>query len=97
MVRSLVVLLAIAGAGYWYWSNRSPDDRQVAELERLEENARQMQRCISREESMNAAAGLGGVGGIATDAKELCADKLGLYFAEGQWRKLDVGDDYDSY
>jgi len=97
MVRSLVVLLAIAGAGYWYWSNQGPDDRQAAELEQLEENARQMQRCINREESMNAAAGLGGVGGIATDAKTLCADKFGLFFAEGQWRKLGIGEDYDSY
>ena len=96
MVRNLVILLAIAGAGYWYWSNRGPDAREVAELEQLEENNRRMQHCVTREESLNAAAGLGGVGGIATDAKDLCAEKLGLYFIEGQWRTLDDGAGEDS-
>ena len=97
MVRNLVILLAIAGAGYWYWSNRGPDDRQTAELKQLDENNQRMQHCVTREESMNAAAGMGGVGSIATNAKELCAEKLGLYFAEGQWRRLDDGTEQDSY
>jgi len=97
MLRNIVLLLVIAGAGYWYWSSQGPDARRAAEQQRLEENSRQMQRCINRERSMNAAAGLGGaggMGGVAEDAKALCAEKLGLYFAEGQWQKLGVGDDY---
>jgi len=94
MVRNLVVVLVIAGAGFWYWSNKGPDDRPSAEQQRLDDNASRMQRCIHREQSMNAAAGPGGVGGIVGDAKEICAEKLGLYFAEGHWQSLGLGNDY---
>lgn len=97
MLRNLVVLLVIASAAYWYWSSQGPDTRRAAEQQRLEENARSMQRCINRERSMNAAAGLGGVGGVAEDAKALCAEKLGLYYAEGQWQELGLADDYGGY
>jgi len=94
MVRNLVVLLVIVGAGYWYWSSLGPESRRAAQQQRLDENDRRLQRCIKQEESMNAVGGLGGVGGVAGGAEEICADKLGLHFAEGHWRERDAGDDY---
>ena len=37
---------------------------------------------------MEGVGGMAGVGGIATGGEQLCAEKLGLYQEEGQWRKV---------
>jgi hypothetical protein len=84
----LVLLLAIAGFAYWYWSGHlqgSPEDRKV---DRLQENAAIMQRCIKQEERMQAAGGLAGVadvGGAGQDAEAVCARKNDLHRVDGQW------------
>jgi hypothetical protein len=93
MVKTLVVILAIGGVGYWYWTGSHQQGHQSPDEERLQENARNMESCMRRESSMNSAAGMGGVGGIADDGKTLCADKYNLYFSEGQWRKNTSDDD----
>jgi len=94
MIRNLVVLLVIVGAGYWYWSSLGPESRRAAQQQHLEENDHRMQRCVKQEESMNAVGGLGGTGGIAGGAEEFCAKKLGLYLAEGHWLEQDADDNY---
>lgn len=88
MIKSLIILLLVAAAGVWYWKGPYQEESRSAEEKRFEENARTMDRCVRREESMNAAAGMGAVGGLPGDSKTLCAEKHGLYFAEGRWRKL---------
>lgn len=84
----LVVLLAVIGIGYWYWSGPYQESTQTLEADRLQENAVIMQRCIKQEERMQAAGGLGGlgdVGGSGVDAERLCADKNKLYLRDGKW------------
>lgn len=84
----LVVLLAIVGLGYWYWSGPYQKSTQTLEAERLQENAVIMQRCIKQEERMQTSGGLGGLGDVGSsgaDAERLCADKNKLYQRDGQW------------
>lgn len=97
MIKNLLILAVALAAGYWYWSTQDKVDPQIAEQKKLEKNAQLMRECLTREQSMNAAAGLGGVGGIAVDAEELCAEKLGLFNAEGQWRELGIYDKADAW
>lgn len=84
----LVVLLAIIGLGFWYWSGRNPESTQTLEADRLQQNAVIMQRCIKQEERMQTAGGLGGLGDVGSsgaDAEQLCADKNKLYQRDGKW------------
>jgi hypothetical protein len=96
MLKTSVVLLVVVGFGYWIWTGPYEQRQQsaTAEEEQLEGNAQTIQRCLNRESSMNAAAGMAGagLGGTAEDTRARCAEKHGLYFAEGQWREIDLGD-----
>jgi hypothetical protein len=94
MLKTLTVLLVVAGLGYWFWTGPYQQAQQSASAdeEHLKKNAQIIERCVNRESSMNAAAGMAGVGGIAEDSKALCAEKHGLYYSEGQWRGIDLDD-----
>ena len=84
----LVILLAIIGLAYWYWSGTHQKSTETLEADRLQENAVLMQRCIKQEGSMDAAgglAGLGDVGSSGADAERLCAAKNKLYQRDGEW------------
>jgi len=82
MFGKLIVIAAIVGAGYWYWSGPYQDGGSARQLQ---ENNRNMERCIRREASMNAAAGMAGGAVSPGDAEKLCAEKYGLYLQNGQW------------
>jgi hypothetical protein len=84
----LVILLAIIGLAYWFWSGRDQETTQTLEAERLQDNAVIMQRCIKEEERMQASggvAGLGDVGSAGADAESVCAEKNNLYLQDGKW------------
>ena len=86
----LVILLAIIGLAYWYWSGRDRETTQTLEAERLQDNAVIMQRCIKEEERMQAAggvAGLGDVGSAGADAERVCAEKNNLSLQDGKWHR----------
>jgi hypothetical protein len=85
MFGKLIVIAAICAAGYWYWTGPYQEGRQSGGERQLQENARTMERCIRREESMNAASGMAG-GAISSGGEEsLCAEKHGLHQRDGQW------------
>lgn len=84
----LIMLLAIIGIAYWYWTGPYQESTATSEADQLAENAAIMQRCIKQEERMEAAgglAGLGGVGGSGEDAEKLCAQKNNLHLQDGKW------------
>ena len=84
----LVVLLAIIGFAYWYWSGPYQKSSETLEADQLQDNAVLMQRCIKQEGSMDAAGGLAGVGDVGSggaDAERLCAAKYDLYLHNGKW------------
>ena len=84
----LVILLAIIGLAYWYWSGPYQKSAEQSEADLLRENAVTMQRCIKQEEHMEAAGSLGGladVGSMGKDAERVCADKYNLYLQDGHW------------
>jgi hypothetical protein len=84
----LVVVLAIIGLAYWYWSGPYQKSTDALEADRLKDNALIMQRCINEEQRMQATggmAGLGDVGSSGVDAERLCAEKNNLYARDGNW------------
>ena len=80
-----IIVLALAAAGYWYWSGPFQESRLLSPQEQLDNNAKLMKRCVDKEKSMAGSAGLGGIGGIADDAESLCADQLDLVSRDGNW------------
>lgn len=80
-------LLAIAAVGYWYWSGPYQDGRQGNEAKQLAENAAAMKRCMRREASMTAAAGMAGGAVDGGDAQSLCAREHGFILRDGQWHR----------
>lgn len=60
MPGKLVVIAAIAGAAYWYWTGPYQQNRTPTAEQQWLENEQLMKNCRRKEESMSAAAGLGG-------------------------------------
>jgi len=89
MFGKAVVLLAIIAAGYWYWSGPYQQGGSTRGDRQLHENAKNMERCMRQEASMNAASGMAGGAVGAGDPEALCAQKYGLYQHEGQWLSRD--------
>ncbi len=89
----LVIVIALLGAAYWYWSGPYQKSTQTLESDRLQENAVVMQRCMNQEQRMQSTGGLAGladVGSGGEDAERLCAAKNHLYKRDGHWyRKSD--------
>jgi hypothetical protein len=86
----LVILLAMVGLAYWYWSGPYQRSAGTSEADQLKENAAVIQRCVKQETSMQSAgdvAGLGDVGSNREDAERLCADKHGLEKRDGGWHR----------
>ena len=84
----LVLLLAIIGFAYWYWSGSQQKSTQQLEADRLQDNAAIMQRCINEEQRMQATGGLAGVadvGSTGANAEKVCAEKNNLYERDGNW------------
>jgi hypothetical protein len=92
MFWKIVLLVAMVAVGYWYLSPTYVDGKGGADL-KLDENARTMQKCMRREESLNATTGMAGVGGVAGDAEKMCAEKHSFYSHDGQWLNLDPTED----
>jgi hypothetical protein len=85
MFGKLIVIAALCAGGYWYWSGPYQEGRQTGGEKQLQENARNMKRCIRREASMNTASAMAGGAVDAGDAEKLCAEEYGLYLRDGQW------------
>ena len=84
----LVIVLAVIGFAYWYWSGPYQKSTEALEADRLKENALTMQRCINEEQRMQATGGVAGlaeVGSNGVDAERLCAEKNNLYERDGNW------------
>jgi hypothetical protein len=84
----LLMIVAIIGIAYWYWSGSHQKSTEALEAERLQDNAVIMQRCIKEEERMQAAGGVAGVGDVGStgaDAERVCAAKNNLRLQDGKW------------
>ena len=90
MTKLVVMILAVIGLAYWYWSGPYQKSTAALEADQLQENAVIMQRCINEEQRMQSTGGLAGladVGSAGTDAEKLFADKNNLYTRDGNWYK----------
>ena len=86
----LMILLAVLGLAYWYWSGSQEQPIEALEAARFKENAAIIQQCIKQEQRMQSAGGVGGladVGSSGEDAERVCADKHGFVERDGQWHK----------
>jgi len=87
MTGRLLILAALIGAAYWYWTGPyqakiNPDYDAV-----LKQNARDMGECMR-----TAAYKLGATGsGVNAElAEQQCAEKFNLYQVDGQWHSYDM-------
>jgi hypothetical protein len=88
LMAKLIVMLAMIGFAYWYWSGPYQQSTSASEADRLKDNAVIMQRCVNQEQRMQSTGGLAGlaeVGGTGIDAERLCAEKNNLYARDGNW------------
>lgn len=83
-------LLAVLAVGYWYWQGPYQEGRPSSLEQQLQENAKTMKRCMRREASMTAAAGMAGAATGSGDPEALCAQEHNLYLLEGEWHSRDA-------
>ena len=83
-------LLAIAAVAFWYWSGPYQNGREGNEAKQLADNAATMERCMRREASMTAAAGMAGGAVEGDDVQSLCAREQSLTLRDGQWHRAAV-------
>jgi len=84
----LIIIIAIIGGAYWYWTGPYQNSSQVSEADQLQENAATMQRCVLQEKRMQAGgnlAGIADVGSTGEDAEQICAEKNNLIKRNGNW------------
>jgi len=85
----IIVLLAVLAGVYWYWSGPYQDSRPGGLEEQLHENKKTMDRCIKRERSITAGAGMLGGDSGGGDPEKLCAQQHNMYMEDGQWLSYD--------
>jgi hypothetical protein len=76
-----VILLAMIGIAYWYWSGPYQNSATTPAADDPMQNAEIMARCIA-DENFAKADGLRGPG---KDTEEACADENGLFKIYGKW------------
>ena len=87
-MKRLVIIVVIAGLGYWYWSRPHEESPEARTGDRLSENAAIIQQCINEERRVESAGAVGGlvdVGSTGADAETVCAQKNGLQKRDGKW------------
>ena len=86
----LVILIAIVGLGYWYWSAHRGETGSRSAIDNPAENAIVMKECLQYAEREMATQGLVGFadGGNVAEAERLCAAKNRLTRDDdGQWHR----------
>jgi len=86
----LVIVLAIIGIAYWYWTGPYEINANRPAADDPMQNTETMKRCIAHEKHMEGAGGLAGlsdVGSTGKDAEKLCADENRLINIDGEWHR----------
>ncbi|HDY82015.1 MAG: hypothetical protein DRQ65_07135 [Gammaproteobacteria bacterium] len=87
MFERIILLAALIGASYWYWSGPyqakiNPDYEAL-----LKKNSEDMALCMRGAAYQQGATGSGAGAEIA---EENCAEKYNLYEYGGRWHSYDV-------
>ena len=78
-----VILLAIIGIVYWYWTGPYEYSVNTAPVDDPKENAEVMKLCIEREDREEELSG--NIGSSGENPEEACAKRIGLYQTDGKW------------
>ena len=82
----LVILLALIGVAYWYWSGPYQNSANTPPVDDTKRNAETMARCIAQESYAEELRGYSGnVGSTGEDVEEICADENNLFKMDGKW------------
>lgn len=87
MLQRLIVLAALIGAVYWYWSGPYQEKTNPSQEAILKQNRDNMAQCMRSGAYKVGATGTGA--GSATTEKQ-CAEKYNLYQLEGHWHSYDT-------
>ena len=82
MLQRIIVLAALIGSAYWYWSGPYEEKTNPSYEAILKQNDENMDQC-----QRGAAYRLGatGTGLDARNAKQHCAEQYNVYELEGHW------------
>ena len=84
MIGRLIPFLLIGAFAYWYWTGPYQENKKPDYEKQLQENKRNMKRCMHGE-----AYAAGATGQFGGDPEEFCAQQNNLYMHDGQWHSYD--------
>jgi len=87
MLQRLIVIVLVAGAGYWYWTGPYQDRVEPDYAQQLERNERALSQCIK---NTTYQSGVTGRGPDAGSVEATCARELDLYKDEGRWHSYSA-------
>jgi hypothetical protein len=77
----LVIVLALIGIAYWYWSGPYQNSAHTPSVDDTKQNAKIMARCIADENFAEAD----GARNPGENAEEVCAYENSLFKMDGKW------------
>ena len=85
-ITTAVILLAIIGIAFWYWTGPYENFANTAHVDDPKENAEVMQLCIDHEDREEGLSG--NVGSPGENPAEVCAKRIGFYQMDGEWHHI---------
>lgn len=86
-LRDLIITIVLLAGCYWVYTNYFQGQQGNYQDMQFMENAREMRKCVEREERLATISGNAGLVADTSNIEALCADQLGMYFEENRWHK----------
>ncbi len=86
-LRDLIVSAVLIAGCYWVYVNYFQGQQGNYRDMQFMENAKQLRKCVEREERLATISGNAGVTVDITNVEANCASELKMYFDDGRWHK----------
>lgn len=87
MLQRIIVLAALIGSAYWYWSGPYQEKTNPGYEAILKQNDENMAQCLRGAAYKRGATG---TGLDSSGAEKQCAEKYNVYPLEGHWHSYDA-------
>ncbi len=86
-LRDLIITIALLAGCYWAYLNFFQGQQGDYRDMQFMENARDIAKCVEREERLATIAGNAGLVADMSNIESMCAEQLDMYFEDGRWYK----------